>query len=97
LAPQETIEALFRRLQLGEQRLLTSQRICASCTGSGPSDTIECQSIDCSWLFERKRAEGRAEFLVALQASVNEMIVEQTDEHADTDNGSVGYAEEGHN
>jgi DNA polymerase zeta len=71
--PQTTTSVLLRRISKGENRLLNTQRICESFTGSAPSEPIRCESVDCGWLFERKKAERKAETLVALRELVNNM------------------------
>ena len=65
--PQTTISELLRRISKGETRLLNTQRICETCTGSAPSEPIRCESVDCAWLFERKKVERKAETLVFLR------------------------------
>lgn len=71
--PQTTIPELLRRISKGENRLMSTQRICESCTSSAPSEPIKCESVDCAWLFERKKAERKAETFGALQELVNSM------------------------
>lgn len=73
LAPQETIANLTSRIQVNERRLSNLQRICATCTGSGPGEEIRCESIDCPVLFSRIRTEGKGEFLGAIQELVEEL------------------------
>jgi len=68
---QTTIPELLRRISKGETRLMNTQRICESCTGSAPSEPIKCESVDCAWLFERKKAERRAEALGILRELLN--------------------------
>jgi len=74
--PQTTISELLRRISKGETRLLNTQRICESCTGSAPSEPIRCESVDCAWLFERKKAERKVETLVFLRELVNSVEAE---------------------
>ncbi|KAL0951176.1 hypothetical protein HGRIS_007907 [Hohenbuehelia grisea] len=71
--PQTTITGLLNLIRKGEQRLTDVNRVCASCTGSAPLDAIECESLDCPWLYERKKAERRGEFLEVLQLLVQEL------------------------
>jgi DNA polymerase zeta len=80
MSPQETICALRRRIQDDETRLLISQRICASCTMAAPNDAIECESIDCSWFFQRKKAEDNAELLPLLEECVQEIEIYEEEE-----------------
>jgi DNA polymerase zeta len=69
--PQTTIPELLRRISKGENRLISTQRVCESCTRSAPSEPIKCESVDCAWLFERKKAERKAETIVVLQELVD--------------------------
>ncbi|KAG5647998.1 hypothetical protein DXG03_007032 [Asterophora parasitica] len=66
-SPQETIAALSSRMQVNEQRLMNARRICATCTGFAPGEPIECESLDCPWLFSRKRAENKEEFMSVIK------------------------------
>lgn len=75
-SPQTTISELQNRIRQGENRLLDVQQICAACTKTTASEPIECESIDCAWLFERKKAERKAEFLVLLQELIEEVEAE---------------------
>jgi len=68
--PQVTITSLLWRIQAGETRLLDAQRTCSSCTASGPMDDIKCESLDCPWLFERKRCQYKVESLDLMQECV---------------------------
>ncbi|KAK2461909.1 hypothetical protein APHAL10511_006372 [Amanita phalloides] len=60
--PQETIVNLGYRIQHNTDRLAKSHLICASCTAAAPGEPIECDSLDCSWFFARKKAERRMQF-----------------------------------
>ena len=57
-APSRSIHTLLSRLHLSEAQMLDVQRVCASCTGSRPDEEIKCDSIECSWLYQRRRAEN---------------------------------------
>lgn len=58
---------ISHRIQANQKRLANAHRICGACTGSEPTEPIKCESLDCPWLFSRKRAENKGELLVALQ------------------------------
>ncbi|KIK70996.1 hypothetical protein GYMLUDRAFT_33098 [Collybiopsis luxurians FD-317 M1] len=74
--PQPTISGLLNRLRFNEQRLVDAHRICSSCAGTGLEEAAECQSLDCSWLYARKKAEARTEFLGILHELVQELVEE---------------------
>jgi DNA polymerase zeta len=98
LAPQETIANLTSRIQANERRLANAHRICVTCTGSGPGDEIRCESLDCPWLYSRKRAESKGEFLAAIQELLDELnervetntLIEHDDEHHTPDARDMG-------
>ncbi|KAJ3734863.1 hypothetical protein DFJ43DRAFT_1130593 [Lentinula guzmanii] len=65
--PQLTLAGLSNRIRSNEKRLIDTHKVCASCTGSTLDEAAQCESIDCSWLYARKRGETRIEFLEFLQ------------------------------
>lgn len=72
-APQQTMVNLSHRIKVNQKRLANAHRICATCTGSEPTEPIKCESLDCPWLFSRKRAENQGEFLVAVQELLDDL------------------------
>ncbi|KAG8221660.1 hypothetical protein J3R82DRAFT_1944 [Butyriboletus roseoflavus] len=77
--PQVTIPNLLLRLRKGEQRLLDTQRICASCTSNASNEPNVCMNIDCPWLYERKKAEQKYGFLEGLRTLVEDLDVSNDD------------------
>jgi len=71
--PQKSITALSARIQRVEKRLQDTHSICVSCTGSASTEPIECMSLDCPWLFARKKAEDKADFAVYLREVISEL------------------------
>ncbi|KAJ3750399.1 hypothetical protein DFH05DRAFT_73135 [Lentinula detonsa] len=65
--PQLTLAGLSNRIRSNEQRLIDTHKVCASCTGSTLDEAAQCESLDCSWLYARKRGETKIEFLEFLQ------------------------------
>ena len=51
-----TLHVLLSRLHLAESRVISAQRICASCSSTPISDEVRCDSIDCSVLYARVKA-----------------------------------------
>jgi DNA polymerase zeta len=70
------VTSLLHTIRGEEKRLLTAQRICSSCTATAATEPIECVSIDCPWLFERKRLERRMDFLAAVENRVRNLDIE---------------------
>ncbi|OBZ79777.1 DNA polymerase zeta catalytic subunit [Grifola frondosa] len=71
--PQTTISSLLARMKVTEDRLRDVQMVCGSCCGTAPAEPVKCESLDCPWLFERKKAESKADALVAVEALVEEV------------------------
>ncbi|KAI0033173.1 hypothetical protein K488DRAFT_48291 [Vararia minispora EC-137] len=61
--PEAAMAGLFTRKRAAEERLLTALAVCTSCTGDQASDINRCESLDCAWFFERKKAESGSEEL----------------------------------
>ncbi|KIJ68443.1 hypothetical protein HYDPIDRAFT_124966 [Hydnomerulius pinastri MD-312] len=83
--PQETIPNLLRRLRKGERKLLNTHQICASCTSTAPTEPIECMNIDCPWLFERKKAERKTNFLEGLRTIMEDLNLVENEDLEQTD------------
>ncbi|KIO33534.1 hypothetical protein M407DRAFT_65394, partial [Tulasnella calospora MUT 4182] len=54
--PQDTTFALETLRRDVQRRAANTQQICASCCGVPSVEEIECESVDCPWLFERYKA-----------------------------------------
>ncbi|KAF9076289.1 hypothetical protein BDP27DRAFT_1389695 [Rhodocollybia butyracea] len=78
--PQSTLAGLLTRIRANEQRLINTHQVCSSCTGTALEDAAQCQSLDCSWFYARKKAEARTEFLGILHELVQEMVDENNPE-----------------
>lgn len=63
-----------------EHRLQDTHSICTSCTGSTSTETVECISLDCAWLFARKKVEGKTEFVSYLLELIGEIDTVIADE-----------------
>ncbi|KAJ7038190.1 hypothetical protein C8F04DRAFT_371528 [Mycena alexandri] len=66
LNSQSAMAGILSKIKKGERRLLDTHRICASCTRTAPTEPVQCESLDCSWLYARTRAEDKLDFLAAL-------------------------------
>lgn len=84
--PQRTLRRLERQLRVREKRVHTANLVCASCTGSVPGEQIDCQSLDCEWLYERHKVvqniqvadefEDAIKFLVAREREPDVIILD---------------------
>ncbi|KAI0963568.1 hypothetical protein AcW1_000610 [Taiwanofungus camphoratus] len=79
LDPQISISGLLSRLHLTEDRLRNVQMICGSCTGTARTEPIKCDSLDCPWLFERRKVENKADSLVVIENLIKELEGERQD------------------
>lgn len=52
---------------------MNTHRVCASCTGTAPSEPIHCESIDCQWFYARRKAEAGLELVPLLTELSEEM------------------------
>jgi DNA polymerase zeta len=51
-----TITSLGTQVREREDRLRRAHAVCAACTGCAPAEPIQCESLDCAWLYERHKA-----------------------------------------
>ena len=74
LRPQETIGRLLLRVHRTEKRLQNVHSICMSCSAIPATEPVYCESLDCPWLYERKKLEDKAESMNAMQELVEELV-----------------------
>ncbi|KIP11956.1 hypothetical protein PHLGIDRAFT_510248 [Phlebiopsis gigantea 11061_1 CR5-6] len=89
--PQETIGALFARVHRTEHRLQNVHGICVSCSGIPSTEPVRCESLDCPWLYERKKLENKAENLNAVQDLVEELVQFHEDDSERSDDSPEVY------
>ena len=77
---QITVADLLNRTRKLEKRLVGAYQICASCTATAPGEPIECESLDCPWLYERKKAEFKVETVSALEECILDVTSESPSE-----------------
>uniref|UniRef100_A0A0W0G3I5 DNA polymerase n=1 Tax=Moniliophthora roreri TaxID=221103 RepID=A0A0W0G3I5_MONRR len=51
---------LLSNIRHAEVQLVNTHRICGTCCGLSPAEPVSCVSLDCPWLFSRKRADDKA-------------------------------------
>ncbi|KAJ7092735.1 hypothetical protein C8R44DRAFT_646516 [Mycena epipterygia] len=71
LNPESAMSGILAKIQLGEKRLLDIHRICVSCTQSPLAEPVQCESLDCSWLYARTKADQKLDLLLALRNLVS--------------------------
>lgn len=85
--PQETISGLLARIHQVESRMKDTHSICVSCSGMAPSEPIQCESLDCPWLYERRKLENKIEQLDQLHSLVEGIAL---DYYSNDHNDDVG-------
>jgi len=65
--PAETISGLLSQVRIAEKRVQAAHEVCRMCTESEPLEPVRCVSLDCPWLFQRKKVEQQAEDTELLQ------------------------------
>ncbi|KAH9849760.1 hypothetical protein C2E23DRAFT_870439 [Lenzites betulinus] len=68
-----TMSELLSRAQVAEKRLKDVHVLCSSCCGTAPAEPVQCESLDCPWLYERKKLESQAEALTTVHDLIEEM------------------------
>ncbi|OCH96164.1 hypothetical protein OBBRIDRAFT_816122 [Obba rivulosa] len=71
--PQIAITGLLFKLKIAENRVKNAHIVCSSCCGNAQAEPVKCVSLDCPWLFERKKAEHKVEALVEVQDFVHQL------------------------
>ncbi|KAI0801265.1 hypothetical protein C8Q74DRAFT_1314513 [Fomes fomentarius] len=68
-----TMSELMSRMQRTEVQLRDVHLICSSCCETTPAEPVDCESLDCPWLYERKKIESKAEALTTIHELLDEM------------------------
>ncbi|CAK5264403.1 unnamed protein product [Mycena citricolor] len=61
--PQRALPGILFKIRKGEKRVLEAHQVCGSCSNSPAGDSIECESLDCSWMYRRTKAVHKLDFL----------------------------------
>ena len=61
------MHTLLSRQHIAQEKLLSTHKICASCSATPLHDRIMCDSIDCPMLYARVQAHRDVEDLVDVQ------------------------------
>lgn len=74
IIPETSVASLLGRIQRNEMRLQGTHRVCASCCNTSLTDPVHCESLDCPWLYARKKAERKTEFLAGLRGLGEDLL-----------------------
>lgn len=75
---------MLTQLHANETRMRDVHLMCASCSSTPQSEPIQCESLDCPWLFERKRLENRIAAFDEITDILEEMIMLEDETPSDT-------------
>ena len=67
------MSGLLSQVRISEKRLQAVHDVCTACTRSEPLEPVRCVSLDCPWLFQRKKVEKQAEDIEILQELIKGM------------------------
>lgn len=73
ISPQSSMTVLGAKSGVFEQRVLSTHEVCATCAGTAPGEPVECVSLDCPWLYARKKAEDRVEVVETMDILMDEL------------------------
>lgn len=79
------------RIKAKEERMANTHSICATCTGSAPSEPIKCISLDCPWFFARRKTEAGLELIPLFKELIEGLEGRSEDME---DNSAEGIAQE---
>ncbi|KAK0502919.1 hypothetical protein EDD18DRAFT_1345761 [Armillaria luteobubalina] len=68
-----TMSGVLNRINVIERRFTETQKVCASCAQIPGSEEIRCESLDCPWLFARKKAESKLNTLDTFRDLVHDL------------------------
>ncbi|RPD62939.1 hypothetical protein L227DRAFT_584639 [Lentinus tigrinus ALCF2SS1-6] len=68
-----TMSDLLSRMQQTEARLKDVHLVCGACCKTAPAEPVECESLDCPWMYERKKIESKAEALTTIHDLIEEI------------------------
>jgi hypothetical protein len=70
-AHQSATAALGDHISECETRLKNAHDVCRSCASSTPTEPIRCESLDCPWFYERRKAEDGMEMAAFAQSVID--------------------------
>ena len=90
-----TTHALLSREHLAQERLITTHKICASCSETPLADRVLCDSVDCPVLYSRIQAERDLEDLADVRITLRRLDIEASDKtREEMDGGPFGHAQD---
>ena len=78
----ETIARLAAKLSRTERRLAEAQLVCTSCAETPAAEPVRCESLDCPWMYERRKWEHRAEPLQLIRDVIDDLEADVYEEES---------------
>jgi DNA polymerase zeta len=94
--PAETISGLLSQVRITERRVQSAHEVCVTCTRSEPLESVRCVSLDCPWLFQRKKVEKQAEDIELLQELILALDLGDNTVLKKRDGSDEGHREDDH-
>ncbi|SJL04429.1 related to DNA polymerase zeta, catalytic subunit [Armillaria ostoyae] len=82
-----TMAGVLNRINVIEKRFTETQKVCASCAQIPGSEEIRCESLDCPWLFARKKAESKLNTLDTFRDLVHDLQLDALEDEEAEMNG----------
>ncbi|KAJ3553039.1 hypothetical protein NM688_g3832 [Phlebia brevispora] len=92
--PQDSIATLSGKLNRTETRLKQVQLVCTSCSGIPTAEPILCESLDCPWLYERKKIENRTDSLQLVRDVIDDLEADINEEQIALELGFIEAEDE---
>jgi hypothetical protein len=86
---------LLSQVRIAENRLETAHRVCTMCARSEPSEPVRCVSLDCPWLFQRRKAEQQAEDIEVFQELIQALELGDNTKPESVEDSDEGPREDG--
>ena len=71
-----TMNELLSRVHKTEHQLKDVHLVCSSCSSVASGEPIDCESLDCPWLYERKKISAKAEALTNIHDLLDDIELE---------------------
>ncbi|KAG7452885.1 DNA/RNA polymerase [Guyanagaster necrorhizus] len=68
-----TMAGVLNRINVVEKRFMETRKVCASCAQIPGSEEIRCESLDCPWLFARRKSESKLNTLDTLKDLIHDL------------------------
>ena len=67
---------LLSRVRKTDPQMKDVQLVCSTCCNVTTGEPVECESLDCPWLYERMKIRGKAEALTTIYDLLDDLEME---------------------